>query len=103
RDGCKQLHVSRRSEKVSPEEVCFKIFGSILRHQMDWDARCVGSHQGSRVPKVIHFCEYAPIDVQSFYDYFDDPIRIGDLVQIIFKITYVNSFGEFLRIEWGGA
>src|SRR5690606_13930758 len=47
RDDFKQLHVSRRIEKVSPEEVFFKIFGSTLRHHMDWDARCVGSHQGS--------------------------------------------------------
>ena len=64
--------------------------------------RCIGRNNRSGFPRRLNLCVKALLDVQAFDDRLDDPIAIGEQVQIVFAVSNRDKRGVAVVHESSG-
>ena len=71
-----------------------KIFTAALQHQMDGDARGIGSDVRACLAVLIYFVKNLLFDVQIFDNHLDDPITIHNFGHVIIKVAGFDPTGK---------
>ena len=79
----------------------FKIIGSSFRHQVNGNARSIGTDECSRATVFLHFSENLLLDIQSLHYYFNDPVGTGNIFHIVSKIAGTD-FLHHIFVKNGG-
>ena len=80
-------------------EVGLEIFGPSFTELRQGNARSVARDEGPGRSELLDAFKKLLLDVQSFYDHFDDPVAIGDLDQVVVKIARRYALYKTLRIQ----
>ena len=73
--------------------VLLELIGQPFGNQVDGKARSIGGDDGAGSAELRNLGKQVALDVQIFRDYFDDPIGLRAMRQIVFEI----SNRDFLR------
>ena len=102
RDDFQQAHVARRVEEVrakpGPAEVVGESFGNFA----DGEAAGVGGDDGARLADGFYFSQEGALQVEVFDDGLDDPVDVGEFLQVVFEIADGDESGERRFHEGGG-
>ena len=87
RDQFQQPHVARRIEEVRAEPRATEIIWKAFDDFGDGQTAGVGRDDGARFANGFDLAQQAALDFQILDDGLDDPIHIGQLLKIVFKIS----------------
>ena len=82
-----QPHVARRIEEVRAKPVAAEVVGEAFGDLGDGQAAGVGGDDGSRLADGVDLAQQLALDVEVFDDGFDDPVDLGELLQIVFEVA----------------
>ena len=102
-----QAHVARRIEEMRPEPVAAKILAEALGDAGHGQAAGVGGDDAAGLAHGFNFLEQAALDLQVLGDGFDDPIGVGQQLQVVIKIAdgdqpFQSFFKECCRLGFDG-
>src|SRR3954471_12133944 len=93
-DNFQQTHVARRVEemraKPGPAEFVRKAFADLVHRQ----STCVGRDNGTGLADGFYFLEQGTFDFEILDYRLNDPIDLGKLFDVIFKIAHANQSSQ---------
>ena len=102
RNDLKQLQVPRRIEEVRAAEVRFEIVAATFHQHRHGNAAGVGGDVRAWTAVLLHLFEELLLDVQTLHNHFQDPIALGNLVEVVVEVAGLDAFGEPLAVDGGG-
>jgi len=72
---------------VSTEEVLSEVFRATFGNHVNRNPGSIGSNQGTGFSQFVYTCENFLLNIQTLHNGFQDPIYIGDLFEVIIKVS----------------
>ena len=96
-----QPHVARRVEEVRAEPAAAEVVGEALDDFGDRQAAGVGGDDRSRLADGIDLAQQFALQLEVFDDRLDDPVHLGELLQVVFEVADGDQPLQ-RRLEEGG-
>ena len=100
-DDFQQPHVTRWIEEVRAKPGPAKVVGESFSDLADGQAAGVGGDDRAGLADGFHFPQQRPLDVEVLDHGFDDPVDVGELLDVVFEIAHRHQPGE-RRFHEGG-
>ena len=97
-----QAHVARRIEEVRAEPGAAEVVGEAFDDFRDRQTAGVRGDDGAGLANLFDLAQQAALDLEVFDDGFDDPVDIGELVEIVFEVADGDQARERWLEEGGG-
>ena len=88
---------------MGAQEVVAEVFGETVGDFVQGDAAGVGGDDGVRLAECFHLAPEAAFDFEILGDGFDDPVAIGDFIEVVFEVAGGDELGVFVDEESAGA
>ena len=87
RNNLQQPHISRWIEKMRAKPRPLEIIGKSFRNLCNGQAARVRGDDRARLTHSLYFLQQSTLDLKVLDHGFNDPIHLGDLLKIVFKIS----------------
>ncbi len=101
-DNLQKPQITRWVEEVRAAEMLLEILTTAFRHQMNGNARRIGTHQSTRLAQLIDFLKQALLDVDPLHDDLDDPVVVFDFGQVVVEVAQFHALGKIRAVQRGG-
>ena len=102
RDDLQKLQVTGRIEEVRPAEMGTEVIASSFQHAVDRDPRGIRGDDRTWFSDFLDARKDLFLDVQSLDHHLNDPVHIGEPVQMVFEVTglYARCEGPAVQRIW---
>ena len=87
RNDLQQFHVTHRIEKVGAQKMAFEPIAQPLAELFKGQPRCVGGDDGMVGAYAVNTLEQGLFDFDVFDHHLNDPVAVGQMVEIILQIA----------------
>jgi len=94
RDKFQQPHVARRIEEVRSKPIAAEVVGKTLDDLGHRQAAGVRRNDGAGLADCLNLAQQAALDLQILDDGLDDPVHVGQVVQIVVEVPDRYQPGE---------
>ena len=101
-DQFEQAHVARRIEEVRAEPGAAEVVGESFGDFADGQAAGVGGDDGAGLADGFDLLQQRALDVEVLDDGFDDPVDVGQFLQVVVEIADGDEARERWFEERGG-
>ena len=101
-DDLQQAHVARRIEEVGAKPGAAEVVGEAFDNFRDRQTAGIGGDDGAGLANLLDLAQQAALDLEIFDDGFDDPVDIGELVEIVLEVADGDQARERGLKESGG-
>ena len=86
-----QPHVARRIEEMGDQEIAAERLAHAVRQHLQRDGGGVGTDGAAGAAYGFQFAIQRLLDVGAFQHRFDDPVAVGQLAQVVFKVAGLDQ------------
>ncbi|MCY1369114.1 hypothetical protein D9M69_561330 [compost metagenome] len=76
----------------------FKIFAASFSHQVNRNTGGIRGDQTTRFTVTFYFFKYLFFNIESFNDYFYNPVTIGYTLHIVIKVSRTDALCKSLAV-----
>ncbi len=87
RNDLQQAHIARRIEKMGTKPVAAEIVTEALGNGVHGKAAGIAGNDGSGLADSLDLAQQSALEIKVFHHGFDDPVAVGQQVEIVFEIS----------------